>query len=193
MNTVNENNRYTLYWRNGDRNIVIGKTIEEAFTASGYGAGAIHALDWYDEGVSETHYYDKQMSTWVKYEPIHLHFDDVKWEDQGLGAELLALLEKHHAIVVEFENKDQYSIGFSHGSYYPAGWVKTLTITYGEYYEGPYAENGSEDHHFMMTGSEYFDPNNIAAAVDAFIQRSACPYRVSGSDQAKQISQLPSL
>ena len=100
MKTVNENNHYTLYWRNGDRNVVSGKTIVEAFTAAGYGAGAIHALDWYDEGVTEAHYYDKQMSTWVKYEPIHLHFNDVNWSDPGLAAELTALLNKHHTIIV---------------------------------------------------------------------------------------------
>ena len=95
--------------------MVSGKTIVEAFTAAGYGAGAIRALDWYDEGVTEKHYYDKQMSTWVKYEPIHLHFNDVKWSDPGLVAELTTLLHKHREVIVEFENKDQYSISFSYG------------------------------------------------------------------------------
>jgi len=193
MKTVNENNYYTLYWHNGDRNIVTGKTIVEAFTAAGYGAGAIHALDWYDEGVTEAHYYDKQMSTWVKYEPIHLHFNDVDWSDPGLAAELTTLLNKHHTIIVELENKDQYSISFNYGNYYSVGWVKTLTIAYGEYYEGSYTEDGDEDHHFMMTQSEYFDPNNTHAVIAAFIQRSKCPYRASNSKEAKRVDRLPRL
>lgn len=193
MKTVNENNYYTLYWRNGDRNVISGKTIEEAFTAAGYGAGAIHALDWYDEGVTETHYYHTKDSEWVKYEPIHLHFNDVDWKDPFIDTMLSLFLEKHHTIIVELENKDQYLIEFKYGDYYSIGWVKTLTITYGEYCKGSYTEDGDEDHHFMMTQSEYFDPNNTHAAIAAFIQRSKCPYRASNSKEAKSIDQLPRL
>ena len=59
--------RFTLYWRDGSRNVVKGKSIEDAFTQAGYGGGAIAALDWYDAGVTETHWYNKE-----KHEIKHL-------------------------------------------------------------------------------------------------------------------------
>ena len=46
---------FRLYWRDGTTNIVHGATIAAAMNASGYGAGSISALDFYNEKEEVTH------------------------------------------------------------------------------------------------------------------------------------------
>lgn len=42
--------KFKLYWMSaGKTEIVEGTDIADAFTHAGYSAGAIHALDWYEE------------------------------------------------------------------------------------------------------------------------------------------------
>ena len=50
--------KFTLYWRDGKREVVQGRTIAEAMTLSGYGGGAVRALDFYASG-------DDHNYTWV--------------------------------------------------------------------------------------------------------------------------------
>ena len=38
---------FTLFWRDGKREIVRGTSIAEAMTRAGYGGGALRALDFY--------------------------------------------------------------------------------------------------------------------------------------------------
>jgi len=45
--------KFRLHWTGGKTEIVQGNTIAEAFTRAGLGAGALRALDWYEE-VAET-------------------------------------------------------------------------------------------------------------------------------------------
>ena len=41
--------KFKLFWLGGRIEIIEGKTIAEAFTLAGYGAGAVRALDYYKE------------------------------------------------------------------------------------------------------------------------------------------------
>jgi hypothetical protein len=43
-------NKYTLYWKDGKRELVTGTNISDAFTRAGYARGAIAALDFYKPG-----------------------------------------------------------------------------------------------------------------------------------------------
>lgn len=67
---------FTLYWIHGERKVIKGTSIEDAFTKAGYGVGAIPAIDWYDNGVSETHRWDKENKTWVKYQSTSFMSDE---------------------------------------------------------------------------------------------------------------------
>ncbi len=52
--------KYKLYWMiAGKTEIVEGVNIVDAFTRAGYSAGAIHALDWFEE-VKEDEQNDEQ-------------------------------------------------------------------------------------------------------------------------------------
>ncbi len=196
MKIVNENNYYTLYWHNGDRNIVKGVSIEEAFTKAGYGAGAINALCWYDEGVSETHHYNKDKKIWVKYEPIHYHYDDIRWENPSLISEFKNALKEHRSIIVEFKNKDRYILEHNQGlfsfSKNDLRWVKYLQITYGEYSES-YLDDDNDTGCFMTTNTEYFDPEKPELAIEAFIERGPVPYKYSTSSHSKKLTELKSI
>ena len=57
--------KFTLYWTDGKREVICGKTISDAFRAAGYGQSALNVLDWYDAGDTDTHSWDSQLSIWV--------------------------------------------------------------------------------------------------------------------------------
>ena len=41
--------KYKLYWLSAEPQIVEGANIVDAFTKAGYSAGAVRALDWFEE------------------------------------------------------------------------------------------------------------------------------------------------
>jgi len=57
-------NKYFLYWMDGNKEIVLGTSIEDAFTKAGYGAGALRALDFYS--TEDSHDYDEVVHEWKK-------------------------------------------------------------------------------------------------------------------------------
>lgn len=59
-------NTYTLFWLDGLRNTVRGKTIADAMNAAGYGAGAVRALDFWAHGDNHEHEWDNEARTWKK-------------------------------------------------------------------------------------------------------------------------------
>lgn len=163
-----EKNYFTLYWLTGERKVISGKTIEEAFTVAGYSGGAVKALDWYDNGITESHYWDKEQKTWVKYNPIHIHYD--QFVNCTLD-ELSKLFEQHHAIEVDLATKDRVVIQITIGDYAVIGWTKSIEVYFAEYCTGSYFEDGDEDYHFMVCNTEYFDPSDAEKALAAFMNR----------------------
>ncbi len=175
-------NKYTLYWLTGDRNIVEGESIEDAFTKAGYGAGAVAALDWYDEGISQTHKFSHGV--WVEYQSVNIHANDFPGFIKSETMNLQQLLNDHQQIIVQLLNGDEYSIGYKFGNFATLGWVHYIEITYGERIEGRYDGESAEpgEHYFMMANGQYFDPDEPMVALDKFIERFAKPFEaVSGS------------
>jgi len=69
---------FTIYWLGGSFNFIEGNTIEDAFTKAGYGAGAVSAIDWYDNNISQTHKYDFKLKKWIPSDkPDYVMFGDV--------------------------------------------------------------------------------------------------------------------
>lgn len=163
-------NTYTLYWMDGGKTTIIGKTIQEAFTNAGYGGGAVHGLDFYSEGMCDEYYRDKEKKMWVKYSPLYVHADNFSTDGFISREEFLTYLEKHHTVNIQMKDKSEYSIRYGY-SLINLGWVHYIEICFGEYNEGSYFEDGSEDYHFMATGLQYFDPKNPKLAVDVFYER----------------------
>ncbi len=66
-----ETNKYTFYWLSGKREVLWGTSPADAANCAGYGAGAMHALDFYAEGVCTAYEWRSGISTrkyWQKKE-----------------------------------------------------------------------------------------------------------------------------
>jgi hypothetical protein len=62
---MSEDKTFTLYWRTGDRDVVIGPDIAKAMTLAGYGGGSIRALDFYANGDDRDYRWDGSAREWV--------------------------------------------------------------------------------------------------------------------------------
>ena len=163
---------FTLYWVHGDRNVIKGQSIEDAFTRAGYGHGAVPALDWYDNGVTETHRWDKENKTWVKYNTASFMSEDFsKFTDEAKEMHLKSNLESNHSVTIIMPNKDEFTIRYNTVNFAQVGWVRYIEVAYAEYCEGSYSDDCEEDHHFMVCQTEYFDPEDPVSAINAFIKR----------------------
>ena len=55
---------FTLYWLTGDKEIVQGMDVADAVRRSGYGGGALRALDFWEEGTSENWTWNPTTHRW---------------------------------------------------------------------------------------------------------------------------------
>lgn len=162
------NNKFTIYWKDGSRNVITGVTVEDAFTAAGYSAGAVSAIDWYDNGISQTHHYNTETKEWVKYEPIHIHANSSLFYNSEINVnDLVVILRKHRKIIVDFPNKDILLIQHKFAQY-SEGWAEIIYIAYGEYNNDSGEEDGG---YHNACGTQYFDPDRIVTAVTRLIER----------------------
>lgn len=59
-------NKFTFYWKTGDREVFDGESAGDALTRAGYSHGALRALDFYATGKCEDYQWDKERRKWVK-------------------------------------------------------------------------------------------------------------------------------
>lgn len=167
-------NKFTVYWLDGKRSVIEGNDIADAFNKAGYGNGAMPAVDWYDNGISHTHWYSKNEKVWVPYTPAKLHHTAITnlGEDSTIAETVKQLLVNHRSLTVEFETKDQLSIGIR-WHHFAFGWTEVVEVAFGEYHKGSYDNEDDSDEacHYMAYGTEYFTPNDIDIAIIAFIKR----------------------
>lgn len=57
---------FTLYWLHGEKTIVKGCTIEDAFSNAGFGAGAVRVLDFYETGEDSSYTFDSDKRDWIR-------------------------------------------------------------------------------------------------------------------------------
>ena len=69
MKGVQFDGKFTLYWRDGGQEVVVGSTIVNALTRAGYGNGALRALDFFVEGFDDSYVFTKDG--WTKKEVQH--------------------------------------------------------------------------------------------------------------------------
>lgn len=165
---MSANKKFTIYWKDGSRKVITGVTMEDAFTAAGYGAGAVAAIDWYDNGISQTHHYNMETKEWVKYESVHIASNSSLFYNTELnGSDLIGIFRKHRKIIVDFPNKDILLIRHKFEEF-SEGWAEVIYIGYGEYTN----DSGEEDDGYHNAcGTEYFDPDRIVTAVTRLIER----------------------
>ena len=60
-------NTYTVFWRDGKSELMEGANITDAIRNSGYGNGALRAIDFYTEGDKRNEYaWDTGTRSWKK-------------------------------------------------------------------------------------------------------------------------------
>lgn len=57
---------YTIYWRDGKRDVLTGSNAANAFTNAGYGAGAMGAVDFYADGDDDSYEWNAKTREWNK-------------------------------------------------------------------------------------------------------------------------------
>lgn len=58
--------QWTLFWRDGLREVVRGRTVEEAMTLAGHGAGTLGALDFHAPGDEQRFYWNTRTLRWER-------------------------------------------------------------------------------------------------------------------------------
>lgn len=61
--------QFTLYWLTGKRELVTGKTAQDAMTKAGYGHGALPALDFCRPGKDYSFYWNQEQKKWCEVPP----------------------------------------------------------------------------------------------------------------------------
>lgn len=177
MNGINEN-IYTLFWLGGKKEFITGETIEQAFTAAGYGGGAAGALDFYNKEADDSYFWDTESKKWVKRTALHIHQQDLPTFTE---VELVQLFERHGTILLDFEDKDQLVLKrdygrFGFGDVHPHGrpfytkTIKYIEVVYGEYIPEGYGEDDDRPC-YMAAGSQYFHHDDVVNAITCFVTR----------------------
>jgi len=65
LTEVDDDDFYTVYWKNGTRKVVHGPSVEIAYTRAGYTAKDAMSIEWVDKGVTNTHAFDVKKRAWV--------------------------------------------------------------------------------------------------------------------------------
>jgi hypothetical protein len=171
---MDRNQWFTVYWLDGSKSHIYGETIDKAFAAAGYGGGSVNAVDWYDNGISNTHYRDQQKKEWVPFKNFEINKNDFLMKSM---TDILNILKTSNSIQVKLENEDIVVLSHSWGLFHlnnETVWVEYIELTFGEYFKGTYSGDSDDEensHHYMMANGQYFSPDDIAFSVEAFMQR----------------------
>jgi hypothetical protein len=63
-------NKFRLYWKDGKTEVITGTDIANAMNNTGYGRGALAALDFYGYGEEEGYRWDVEKRRWFAYTPV---------------------------------------------------------------------------------------------------------------------------
>ena len=65
INDTANDKAYTVFWKDGKSEVIVGPSIEQAFSRSGYGNGAVSAIDFYSEGDTRKEYvWNEEAKFW---------------------------------------------------------------------------------------------------------------------------------
>ena len=67
---------FTLYWRDGKREVLRGDSPADAMNRVGYGGGAVRALDFYANGDDKEYVWDASKKDWTRVKPFFSGADE---------------------------------------------------------------------------------------------------------------------
>lgn len=69
---------FTLFWLDGKREVIKGYGIQDAINTTGYGGGAIRALDFHAEGDNIDYQWNKEKKKWEWNEEVKIQKFGIK-------------------------------------------------------------------------------------------------------------------
>lgn len=94
---IKKEQMFTIFWRDGKREVLPGETAADAFNKAGYGAGALGALDFYSKGDDQSFEWNKPDRTWKPKEghkkTISLEMGDTPGDLLGMPTRILGTPE----------------------------------------------------------------------------------------------------
>ena len=157
---------FTVYWLNGSKSFTKGADMKAAFDKN-WGAGAIPAVDFIDDGLSNSHRWNGKG--WEAKQALHTHENDfTSWlEHVGVDQACRTVLE-HVEIEVKLNTDDILVIREQYGNYDTVGWVHCIQVFYGELVP---AMSEEEEDSYTVVGMQNFAPDDIKLALAALKDR----------------------
>lgn len=202
------NKKFTIYWLHGESSVVSGPTIEQAFASAGYGGGAVNAVDWYDNGITRTHWYDKTRKVWVPFGELRLS----EWAFMEMPIEKIAMaMITLPTVVIDLDGKkDQLTVYHKLSEFAIDGGshpIDHVCVAFLEHHEGAYDadmclgpddsgddENTSaeDESHYMVCNGQYFDYTNLVSAIACAKLRisSGKPHLTADHPDQKMLDEL---
>lgn len=78
---------WTLFWRDGKRQVVHGSSFPDAMNKAGYGQGALAALDFYSRGDDHSWEWNKETRNWEPQKVEKAESDEYQKEAEELWPE----------------------------------------------------------------------------------------------------------
>lgn len=186
---------YTFYLLNGKRKVFLGVDPQDAYTNNQSYSDGQQAIMMIDEGITDSYYW--KDDTWVKKGTLQVPDITVA----GLGKATIRnitpeVFNENNEITYTFHNKDQLILTRGWGLFI-FGWTQYLEISYAEYQAGTYGDydNDVQDEcHYLICGSQYFEPSELDVAIETFLfrSRSSKPYNSVSAGEISSLGEIHS-
>lgn len=141
---------YTMHGERGKKTFVISKDpgLDKMNTR----------LPFFKKGVDDNYRWSRTIAQWVRRTPINVKQDDFASFD---SEEVKELLNEHGEINIILPNKDKVVIDVKCLNIADIGYVNAAVVYYEAWQDGPYFEDGPEDHHFVTMTAFNFLPDDF--------------------------------
>lgn len=177
-------NWFTLYWTDGRRMVVCGETLAAALNVSGITSKQYGHICWYDNGVTETHWYDSPRKAWIKYKEITITPEELHRHGVNFYKKIMST---HDSILVELPTMNIVGLSVLWEPYsahlvatskrqekFIHTFVKCISVYYGIRRPGTLLGNTHVEehrHHYVKHNRELFEPGDFKHAFEALTVR----------------------
>lgn len=156
---------FTFYFLSGERTVGFGTSVSSAFRQAGFGGSAIVGVDWYESGITNSHYYEN--GRWMprlrlsNYEGEHQAVDVENLSEQ----ELYRIAKKSSSLSFFFTvtQTSCVTLGFKSGKF-GTSYRQYLTVLCAE----RIGDDCNSPFEWGTLGALFFDSGDYENAVKAF-------------------------
>ena len=173
---------YTYYLLNGQRKVFMGISQQDAYLNNQSYTDGQQAIMLIEEGISDRYYWKNQ--SWNNKEILYL--------TEKPAIILPHVFDYRSEVHYAFENKDILYMSLKWG-HFSLGWVQYKEVGYASYQQGSYDGSDMDDHHYITSGIQYFDPSHTTQAIKAFMERMGSDKPQSPTDTGISLQNIRDL